>query len=537
MRFRDRSIRSKLIISTQATTIIALLLAVFAFLSLHAISYINATVENLFSTAEIIGTNCGSALLFDDRGAATETLSALEAAQDIKKAYIFDNDGELFAGYHVSDPGEPLAWEKNSAEGYQLHTTHITLWRQIIMDRNPIGMVHLTFGLETFYTHLYKYLGALLLIVFLAAALSHIVAFKFHNLIAAPILSLAQHMKQVTREKDYSIRIRGSEIHQNPKDMGLLATGFNEMLSEIEARDMVLAKHKEELEATVAKRTAELSETNLHLEATVSQLQEAKSKAELANVAKSDFLANMSHELRTPLNHIIGFTELVVEKHFGDLNSAQEEYLGDVLTSSQHLLSLVNDILDLSKVEAGKLELRPSILGIRSLLQHSLLMVKEKALKHGLKLTTDLEALPDTVVADERKLKQIVYNLLSNAVKFTPDGGSVDLSAELAIGPPTPPGENEPPETISETMREKQWLKIAVKDSGIGISRQDLSRIFDPFEQVDSARNRKFQGTGLGLALVKNLVALHGGFIWAESGGPDQGATFVFAIPAEKIEA
>ncbi len=264
----------------------------------------------------------------------------------------------------------------------------------------------------------------------------------------------------------------------------------------------------------------------------------AKESAENASRAKSDFLANMSHELRTPLNHIIGFTELVVEKQCGDLNEVQGEYLNDALQSSRHLLSLINDILDLAKVETGKLELKVAEIHLRRILESSLNMVKEKALRHQIQLLTNMDGVPEVIRGDERKLKQILYNLLSNAMKFVPDGGSVTLSGRYvsfregqwfnhdgeSVGFPLN-GDN-------GSMRKGDGIQISVQDTGIGINREDLERIFDPFEQGDNSASRQYQGTGLGLSLTKRLVELHGGKIWAESEGEGKGSKFIFVIPA-----
>jgi signal transduction histidine kinase len=246
---------------------------------------------------------------------------------------------------------------------------------------------------------------------------------------------------------------------------------------------------------------------------------------------KSEFLANMSHEFRTPLNHIIGFTEIVVDKKYGDLNDKQEKYLENVLQSSQHLLSLINDILDLSKVEAGKLTLELTDVNVKSLLQNSMIMIKEKAIKHGLQLLLNTDTIPETIRADDRKLKQILYNLLSNAVKFTPDGGKINLSAEKIKR-----YELELPEMTRPTARNlpdatDNFIKVTVSDTGIGIEPENLIRIFNPFDQVENDAGRKYQGTGLGLSLSKNLVELHGGIIWAESEGENQGSKFSFVIP------
>ncbi len=259
----------------------------------------------------------------------------------------------------------------------------------------------------------------------------------------------------------------------------------------------------------------------------------AKKEAEKANKTKSEFLANMSHELRTPLNHILGFTELLLDKNFGELNATQEEYLGDVYQSSKHLLSLINDILDLAKVEAGKLELRPSGFNLRMLLENSLIMIKEKALKHGIKLSHKINGIPDTITADERKLKQIIYNLLSNAVKFTPDGGEIRLLSSLADNKKIIDQIESNPCQLSAADFElhQDWAQISVQDTGIGFKSENADRIFSPFEQVESSRRRKFQGTGLGLSLTRQFIELHGGRIWAESEGEGKGSTFHIVIP------
>ncbi len=263
----------------------------------------------------------------------------------------------------------------------------------------------------------------------------------------------------------------------------------------------------------------------------------AKDAAEAASQAKSEFLANMSHELRTPLNHIIGFTELVVDKQCGDLNEEQKDYLNDTLQSSRHLLSLINDILDLAKVEAGKMELEVSEIHLPMILESSLVMVKEKSTKHRIQLLADMDGIPEVIRADERKLKQILYNLLTNAVKFTPDGGSVTLSARYLSFRDgrwfTRGGQPVRLALVGEDplRKEKDFINISVHDTGIGIRGEDLQRIFDPFEQVENSASRRYQGSGLGLPLTKRLVELHGGRVWAQSEGEGKGSKFILILP------
>jgi signal transduction histidine kinase len=267
-----------------------------------------------------------------------------------------------------------------------------------------------------------------------------------------------------------------------------------------------------------------------------------KEAAEEANRAKSEFLANMSHELRTPLNHILGFTELVLDRSQGELNETQEEFLRDVYQSSKHLLSLINDILDISKVEAGKLELEITDVDLDQLLNNSLIMFKEKALKHRIDIRVQADSIPSKIRADERKVKQIIYNLLSNAVKFTNDGGKILLivyTRECIIRRGARWNDPDYLKIIQEDYRPEdlegnirsQCIQISVVDTGIGLKLEDQERIFKPFEQAEGSLSRKYQGTGLGLSLTKKLVELHGGRIWVESDGLSKGSVFSFIIP------
>ena len=238
-------------------------------------------------------------------------------------------------------------------------------------------------------------------------------------------------------------------------------------------------------------------------------MEKAREYAESANRAKTAFLANMSHELRTPLNAIIGFVSVLKEETYGPLNDKQKEFLNDVSQSGKHLLSLINDVLDLSKIESGKVELDVSEFDVRGLLAGGLSLMKDKILEKQIEVTTDIPEDLGYIYADERRLRQVVLNLLSNAVKFVKEKGKIGVIAK-------------------KTEKE---LRVTVWDNGIGIEPGDGYKIFREFFQIDSSYSRQYGGTGLGLAISKKIVELHGGRIWFESQGKDKGTSFTFVIP------
>ena len=281
---------------------------------------------------------------------------------------------------------------------------------------------------------------------------------------------------------------------------------------------------------TFKRQRREVIDGKKKAEQNVTELARAKERAEQASLAKSTFLANMSHELRTPLNHIIGFTELLNNKKIGALNQTQTEYLNHTLQSSQHLLSLINDILDLSKIEAGKTELHLSEFELPELLDHCLKMAQENALKKELQVALEISASPKKIYADRRLLQQTLDNLISNAIKFTPKGGQIEIISRKTH---LPKDNFKPPTTIANKLN-SNWLEIAIKDSGIGLKRGDMEKIFQSFEQVDNSASRKYTGTGLGLPLSRRFIELHGGALSVNSKGINQGSTFTITIPIKQ---
>jgi len=261
------------------------------------------------------------------------------------------------------------------------------------------------------------------------------------------------------------------------------------------------------------------------------QLADNNRRLEAATQAKTEFLANMSHELRTPLNSVIGFCEVLQDQLCGQLNDKQKKYVGIIQSSGNHLLSLINDILDISKVEAGKMELALTTFPLREFLDDSLRMLQERAHKGGVKLHLELDPeVAPNIVADHRKLKQIMFNLLSNAVKFTPRDGSVNVRVRLLK---SDGGERANHPSSISFHSSSDFIEICVTDTGLGIREEDIQKLFQPFSQLQQVYTKSHEGTGLGLSLSRKLVELHGGRIWVES-VYGVGSSFGFTIPLNR---
>jgi len=504
-----KSIRGKLFIAL-TLLVFSIALAIYLYFPgrLKA-SALDASLEKITNLAEMIAYSVSPALDFEDNVEIEEVFRNSRQNKDLRYIVVTDNAGNVRRSFNPLTKIDPraLGWEKNPQVAEDGKMVHVM--QPVDVDGRSIGRLYLGFSLEELQVRIAKTQRTTALVSLLVLIAGLVIVFAISLLLTNPLQHLTQTVEQIS-EGDLTKR---SQIASRD-EVGQLSATFNAMVDKLQTAQTELESLNLGLENRVLERTKDLQREIQERKLIEQELLIEKDRAEAANRAKSEFLASMSHELRTPLNAIIGFSQVLNDRLFGELNDRQAEYIKDIETAGEHLLGLINDILDIAKIEAGKMELESSSVEARDFLEHCFVMVKEKCVKRQVGLELDVaDGLNGLrVSADVRKLKQVMYNLLSNASKFTPAGGRISVRAK----------------------RDDEKVVISVADTGIGLEPDNLEKIFEEFFQVTGGIKDKTPGTGLGLSLARKLVELHGGRIWAESEGLGKGSRFNFEIPIGK---
>ena len=452
--FRDLSIRRKQTLIIMLTSTAALLLASAAFVTYELVTFRDAMAQEVSTLAGIIGENCKAALSFDDQSAAEQTLAAVAAEESIVAAAIYTADDLLFARYRRGDAAENLAPTQPGADGPQFEGDYFYLFQGIFLDEERIGTVYVQSGMQRVYSRLRQY-GVIVFVVFITSTLlAFLLSSRLQRVISEPILDLVRTTKMISEQEDYSVRA----TKPSEDEVGMLIESFNEMLTRIQERDAALVA--------------------------------AKAEAEAATRAKSEFLSRMSHELRTPLNSVIGFTNILLKNQEQTLSEQDVNYLERISNNGVHLLRLINDILDLAKVEAGRMELEITPVSVGELVQETIQGLEVQVRGTDVELRAELPESMALIRSDRGKLKQVLINLVGNAIKFT-EAGHVTVRVEADSGHLTP-------------------VRIDITDTGAGIPEDRRERVFEPFIQADTEATHEQEGTGLGLSIARSLCALMG---------------------------
>jgi signal transduction histidine kinase/DNA-binding NarL/FixJ family response regulator len=506
MNFHDLSIKRKLTLITMLTSSAALVLSALSFLIYDLISFRHLLIQDLRTQAEIIGYNSAGAMEFKDVPAATATLTALTAKEDIVAAVLYGVDGKVFAHYSRTNDAFPKVLPSLAQDqGYRFYGGYLQVFHDVTLNGEHLGTLFLQSDMRQWSVRAKRYGGILCIFVLISGSFALFVSSKLQRLISRPILHLEDSMREVSANKNYSVRATKSY----GDEIGRLIDGFNTMLSEIQHRDGALRSANDELKT----RTLELEKEILHRRQTQEELLTAKHTAEEASRAKSTFLANMSHELRTPLNAIIGYSEMLDEEARESGRSENVEDLRKIQSAGKHLLSLINDVLDLSKIEAGKMGLHLEDFEVLPLIDEIATILQPAAAKNSNEIKIHVSENLGFMRADITKVRQILFNLLSNACKFT-DHGTIALD-------------------VDQNDRDG-YIRFRISDTGIGISEKQQQNLFFEFSQADASIARKYGGTGLGLAITHRFVQLMRGRISVES-EPGKGSIFTVQLPTQMV--
>src|SRR5437773_2530421 len=503
MNLRDLSIKRKLTLMAMLTSSLALLLSSAGFLIYDLVSFRKLLSKDLMTQAEIVAYNSAAAMAFKDDASAKVTLSALTAKDDIVAAVLYTTDGRVFARYFRANNPAPVLPDHLQENGYRFAGNYIEVFNDVTLSGERLGTLFLQSDMQRWNARARQYAGILGIFVLISGGFAWFVSSKLQILVSGPILHLEQTMRAVSVDRNYGVRAAKSSADE----IGRLIDGFNTMLSEIQHRDKAVQRANEDLKT----RTKELERAIIHRKRTQEELLRAKHVAEDASRAKSAFLANMSHELRTPLNAIIGYSEMLEEEMRGSGPDENVRDLQRIQTAGKHLLSLINDVLDLSKIEAGKMGINLESFHLQPIVEEIVTTLKPASEKNANRVVVNLADDVGSMQADVTKVRQILFNLLSNACKFT-DHGTITVDVE-------------------RQTRDQDWITFRVSDTGIGMTPEQQFKLFQDFAQADSSIVRKYGGTGLGLAISSRFAQMMQGYIRVES-KLGEGSTFTVELPA-----
>lgn len=486
---RPRSIRGQILLALLALTIGELLIVAVAVLSLEwqlSLRFMRADVSML---SEVLAQNLRAPLAFDDTYAALEAMDAIRHAPAVRHAALIDATGDTLATYARAGHALPPR-QADLQEGSQVRGEYIYVHLPVLLREQRLGHLYLVADFSPIWSRTERF-ALIFSVIFIAAVLSAVwLGRRMQRAIARPLLELADVSHRIDREEDYSLRA----VETVAEEIKTLVRGFNSMMGKIEERDHALRHHRDHLEQRVLDRTAELTR--------------AKDAAEEAMHAKSEFLANISHELRTPMHAILGFADLGRRKGREGRTDKLPRYFEHIHESGGRLLGLLNELLDLSKLDAGKMRFEFAPCELNALAHNAVDECRSLFANRGLELIFE-RGLDLVVPLDRNRVLQVIHNVIHNAVKFSPTHGRIWVSVD----------------------RLGDRARIRIRDEGVGIPDGDLERIFHKFEQSSTTRTGA-GGTGLGLAICDQIVQVHHGRIWAEN-HPDGGAVFTIEFPID----
>ncbi|WP_284615932.1 ATP-binding protein [Aquabacterium humicola] len=497
------SLRRRLLGAMLLTTLAALIFALAALATYDLRDYHDRTTSDLEAQAEMIARTTAPALAFDDARTATETLGLLRLQPKLRVAAIYGVHGGVFASYRSKDAADLPLPTLPGVDGFNRSDGDLVIFRRVVDNQQILGTVYLRVH-YALYERLLDYVGIALVVAAAAMLLALLVSFRLERIVTRPLTAIADVARHVVQQRDYSRRAAKGD----DDELGALADAFNEMMQEIEQRTLALEasnhdRAAEVEERRIAQREVErlneqlerrVSERTLQLETSNQELALATEAAERANRAKSEFLSSMSHELRTPLSAIIGFGQLLQGDSSRLTPERRAEFVGHMVRAGKHLLTLINDILNLAQIEAGKLQLTLENVPLAPLLAECRTMTEPMGGRRGIRMLFP-ENTPLTAVADPTRLKQVLLNLLSNAIKYNRDNGAV---------------------VVDCTMVGERRVRISVQDTGHGLRADQLEALFQPFNRLGQEGGTQ-EGTGIGLVVTKRLIEQMGGSIGVSS--------------------